>query len=139
MVIGNFALIAGIHPLRVHQWFLGMYADAVEWVTAPNVIGMSQYADGGVVGTKPYAASGKYIQRMSNYCENCRFDPVKRTGEDTCPFNVLYWDFLIRHRKRFEKNHRMTLVMKNVQKIGRGDLRDIRNDAGRILLKLGVL
>jgi deoxyribodipyrimidine photolyase-related protein len=138
MVIGNFALIAGIHPRAVHEWFLGMYVDAVEWVTAPNVIGMSQHADGGIVGTKPYAASGKYIQRMSNYCAGCRFNPSKRTGEGACPFTVFYWDFLLRHRKRFDQNRRMAMVMRNVSRIESGECRDIRNRADNIRSELGI-
>jgi deoxyribodipyrimidine photolyase-related protein len=138
MVIGNFALTAGVHPHEVHAWFLGMYADGVDWVTAPNVIGMSQHADGGVVGTKPYAASGKYIQRMSNYCESCRFDPQKRTGADACPFNVFYWDFLLRHRRRFEKNQRMAMVLRNAVRIAPGERRMIRRHAEHLRREHGI-
>lgn len=138
MVIGNFAMIARVHPRAVHEWFLGMYADAVEWVTAPNVIGMSQHADGGVVGTKPYAASGRYIQRMSNYCNSCRFNPKTRTGDDACPFNVFYWDFLLHHHKRFAKNHRMTLALRNAGRIDRDEKREIRTRADKLRDDLGI-
>ncbi len=138
MVIGNFALIAGVDPRAVHEWFLGMYVDAVEWVTAPNVVGMSQHADGGIVGTKPYAGSGKYVSRMSNYCSDCRYDVTKRTGEDACPFNVFYWDFLARHRRRFEKNHRMKMVLKNLDRFGDDRLAEIRRDAERLRDEIGV-
>ena len=126
MVIGNFALIAGVEPRRVHEWFLAMYVDAVDWATAPNVVGMSQHADRrdgaaagetGVVGTKPYASSGKYIKRMSNFCEHCRYDVNRREGEDACPFNVFYWDFLIRHRETFRANTRMAMILKNVDRM----------------------
>ncbi len=125
MVIGNFALMAGVHPGAVNNWFLGMYVDAVDWVTAPNVIGMSQHADHGVVGTKPYVSSGKYIHRMSNYCDGCRYNVNERVGEDACPFNALYWDFLIRHRDRFAENRRMSIAMSNVDRLGDGDREDI--------------
>lgn len=117
MVTGNFALIAGVHPKVVSDWYLGMYVDGVDWVTLPNALGMSQHADGGVVGTKPYAASAKYIGRMSNYCDGCRYDPDKRLGEDACPFNTFYWDFLIRHRETFRGNHRMAMMLKNVDRM----------------------
>jgi len=117
MVTGNFALIAGVHPRAVTDWYLGMYVDAVDWVTLPNTLGMSQHADGGIVGTKPYAASGKYISRMSNYCHACRYNVTRRTGDDACPFNTLYWDFLIRHRQTFRNNHRMAMIMKNVDRL----------------------
>jgi deoxyribodipyrimidine photolyase-related protein len=138
MVIGNFALIAGVDPRAVHRWFLGMYVDAVEWVTAPNVVGMSQHADGGVVGTKPYAGSGKYIQRMSNYCSGCRFDPNRRTGADACPFNVFYWDFLLRHRERFAGNPRMGMMMKNAARLAADERRALRADADALRRTLGV-
>ncbi len=107
MVTGNFALLAGIDPAHVHEWYLAVYADAYEWVEAPNVIGMSQYADGGIVGSKPYVSSGAYISRMSDYCKTCAYKVKDKTGEDACPFNLLYWDFLIRHRDRFSNNPRM--------------------------------
>ncbi|MEJ6392573.1 cryptochrome/photolyase family protein [Gymnodinialimonas sp. 2305UL16-5] len=107
MVTGNFALLAGIDPHAVHEWYLAVYADAYEWVEAPNVIGMSQFADGGIVGSKPYVSGGNYINKMSDYCKGCRYDVKVKTGEDGCPFNYLYWAFLHRHRDRFGKNPRM--------------------------------
>ena len=138
MVVGNFALIAGVRPRAVHEWFLGMYADAVEWVTAPNVVGMSQHADHGIVATKPYAASGSYINRMSNYCEKCRYDVGTRTGDGACPFNTFYWDFLLRHRKRFAKNRRMLLVMGHVKRLSPGDRRAIQRHAATLRDKFGI-
>jgi len=108
MITGNFALLAGIEPRAVHKWYLEVYADAYEWVELPNVIGMSQYADGGLLGTKPYAAGGSYINRMSDYCENCRYDPRQRTGPNACPFNALYWDFLVRNQPKLKDNHRLS-------------------------------
>ena len=107
MVTGNFALLAGIDPYQVHEWYLAVYADAYEWVEAPNVIGMSQFADGGIVGSKPYISSGNYIAKMSDYCKGCAYNVKDKTGADACPFNLLYWDFLTRHRDRFAKNPRM--------------------------------
>ena len=107
MVTGNFALLAGIDPKEVHEWYLAVYADAYEWVEAPNVIGMSQFADGGIVGSKPYISSGNYINRMSDYCAGCAYDVKTKVGEGACPFNLLYWAFLDRHRQRFEANPRM--------------------------------
>ncbi|MEL7151713.1 MAG: cryptochrome/photolyase family protein, partial [Pseudomonadota bacterium] len=107
MVTGNFALLAGIDPFEVHEWYLAVYADAYEWVEAPNVIGMSQFADGGIVGSKPYVSSGNYIDRMSNYCGDCAYSVKTKLGEGACPFNLLYWAFLNRHRERFAKNPRM--------------------------------
>jgi deoxyribodipyrimidine photolyase-related protein len=110
MVTGNFALLAGIDPAEVHAWYLSVYIDAFEWVEAPNVVGMSQFADGGVVGSKPYVSSGAYIDRMSDYCGGCAYDVKAKTGKGACPFNLLYWHFLDRHRDRFERNPRMAQI-----------------------------
>ena len=107
MVTGNFALLAGIDPAHVHEWYLAVYADAYEWVEAPNVIGMSQFADDGIIASKPYISSGNYIHKMSNYCGSCAYRVQDKTGENACPFNLLYWHFLDRHRERFEGNPRM--------------------------------
>ena len=107
MVTGNFALIAQIDPAEVHEWYLAVFVDAYEWVEAPNVIGMSQFADGGVVGSKPYVSSGNYIDKMSDYCKGCAYDVKQKTGKGACPYNLLYWHFLDRHRARFENNPRM--------------------------------
>lgn len=107
MVTGNFAMLAGVDPHEVHEWYLAVYADAFEWVEAPNTVGMSQFADGGVLGSKPYASSGAYIDRMSDYCGGCRFDVKKKTGNGACPFNPLYWDFLVRNRDKLGNNPRI--------------------------------
>lgn len=118
MITGNFALLAGIDPKAVHQWYLAVYADAYEWVEAPNTIGMALYADGGILASKPYAASGNYIKRMSNFCDGCAYDPSVSIGDCACPFNALYWDFLARHRERFGGNARMPYVYGNWDKMG---------------------
>jgi deoxyribodipyrimidine photolyase-related protein len=107
MVTGNFALLAGINPAQVHEWYLAVYADAYEWVEAPNVIGMSQFADGGIVASKPYISSGNYIHKMSDHCGPCAYRVQDKTGANACPFNLLYWHFLDRHRDRFSGNARM--------------------------------
>lgn len=109
MVTGNFALLIGADPKQVHLWYLEVYLDAYEWVELPNTLGMSQYADGGLLGSKPYVSSGAYINRMSDYCASCRYDVSKRTGEDACPFNALYWDFLARHRDKLGSNRRLAM------------------------------
>ena len=108
MITGNFALLAGLNPQAVHDWYLSVYADAFEWVELPNTIGMALHADGGMLASKPYAASGNYINKMSNYCKNCSYNVKQRTGADACPFNSLYWDFIARHEPRFSKNPRMS-------------------------------
>src|SRR3989338_7417161 len=107
MVTGNFALLAGVDPAAVHEWYLAVYIDAFEWVEAPNTLGMSQFADGGLLGSKPYVSSGAYIDRMSDYCSGCHYRVKDRTGPKACPFNPLYWHFLDRHRARFASNPRM--------------------------------
>ena len=113
MVLGNFALIAGIHPDEVNEWFLLVYADAYEWVELPNVTGMALFADGGVVASKPYASSGAYINKMSDYCKSCHYKVAKKNGPEACPFNYLYWDFLTRNREHFAGNPRMGLIYKS--------------------------
>ena len=107
MVTGNFALLVGVEPQQIHEWYLAVYADAFEWVEAPNVIGMSQFADGGVIASKPYISSGNYIDKMSDYCKGCAYRVKDKTGPNACPFNLLYWHFLDRHREAFKSNHRM--------------------------------
>jgi len=117
MVTGLYALLLGVKPQQVHQWYLAVYVDAVEWVELPNTLGMSQFADGGVMASKPYAASGKYIQRMSNHCKGCRFDPALSVGEAACPFTTLYWDFLLRHETMLTVNPRMGMQLKNLARL----------------------
>jgi len=117
MVTGLYALMLGVAPKQVHGWYLAVYVDAVEWVELPNTLGMSQYADGGVMGSKPYIATGKYIQRMSPHCKGCRYDPAQRSGESACPFTTLYWDFLMRHEAVLARNPRMALQVKNVARL----------------------
>lgn len=117
MVTGNFALLLGVHPDQVDAWYLGMYIDAIEWVEMPNTRGMSQHADGGLVGSKPYISSGRYIERMSDHCRGCAYKVSARVGDSACPFNVLYWDFLDRNSARFAKNPRMRMMIKNYERI----------------------
>jgi deoxyribodipyrimidine photolyase-related protein len=132
MVTGLYALLLGVDPAEVHKWYLAVYVDAVEWVELPNVLGMSQYADGGVMASKPYVATGKYIQRMSNYCDGCRFKPDKATGADACPFTTLYWDFLARHEKLLRQNQRMQMQLKNLSRKSAAELRAIRAAAAKL-------
>jgi deoxyribodipyrimidine photolyase-related protein len=117
MVTGLYALLLGVAPKAVHAWYLAVYVDAVAWVELPNTLGMSQYADGGLMASKPYVATGRYIDRMSDYCRGCRYDPAQRTGDDACPFTTLYWDFLARHAARLAKNPRMALQLKNAARL----------------------
>jgi len=137
MVMGLFAMLWGAHPYRVHEWHLAMYLDAVDWVSLPNVLGMSQHADGGLVGTKPYAASGAYISRMSDCCRGCRFDPRQATGPRACPFTTLYWDFLDRHAERLRANRRMAMQMRNLARKPAEELGAIRDEAERLRRRLG--
>ncbi len=121
MITGNFALIAGVDPKQVHEWYLAVYADAYEWVELPNTLGMSQFADGGMLASKPYAASGAYINRMSDYCGNCRFDVKQRIGPDACPFNALYWGFIARNEAKLRGNPRMAMPYKNWERMNEAD------------------
>jgi deoxyribodipyrimidine photolyase-related protein len=136
MVIGNFSLLAGLDPRAVSDWFLAVYADAFEWVELPNVIGMALFADGGVMASKPYAASGAYIDRMSNYCGDCAYSPKERTGPKACPFNYLYWDFLDRNSKTLSRNPRLGMPYKNLKNMDAKRLAEIRGDSKRFLSKL---
>lgn len=133
MVAGLFALLAGVEPRQVHEWYLGIYVDAVEWVELPNVLGMSQFADGGRMASKPYAASGKYIARMSNYCRGCRYDPARATGENACPFTTLYWDFLMRNEGKLRRVPRMEMQLANLERLGPAERREIRAQAQQIV------
>ena len=132
MVTGLFALMYGVAPRQVHAWYLAVYVDAVEWVELPNTLGMSQYADGGLMASKPYVATGKYIQRMSPHCTGCRYDPAQRIGDSACPFTTLYWDFLMRHEARMAANPRMALQVKNVARLGEAEKQSIRERAAAI-------
>jgi len=134
MVLGNLALIAGVNPQQFTRWMWDSFVDAAEWVMVPNVIGMSLHADGGRMASKPYAAGGAYIDRMSNYCKGCTYDRTKRTGDDACPFTTLYWDFLLRHADRFVKNPRMSTQVRAAQKLK--DVGDVRARARAVLGKL---
>lgn len=117
MVTGLYALLLGVQPQAVHRWYLSVYVDAVEWVELPNTLGMSQFGDGGLLGSKPYVATGKYIQRMSNHCQGCRYDPALSTGPRACPFTTLYWDFLMRHETLLRQNPRMAMQLKNLDRL----------------------
>jgi deoxyribodipyrimidine photolyase-related protein len=132
MVTGLFTLLLGVDPKRVHEWYLSVYVDAVEWVELPNTLGMSQFGDGGIMASKPYAATGKYIQRMSNYCSNCQYDPAESVGEKACPFTTLYWDFLMRHEDRLGKVGRMDLQLRNLVRIEPAKKAAIQEQANQI-------
>ncbi|MBT9494339.1 MAG: cryptochrome/photolyase family protein [Paucibacter sp.] len=132
MITGSYALMLGVRPQTVHAWYLAMYVDAVEWVELPNSLGMSQYADGGVMGSKPYIATGKYIDRMSPHCKGCRYDPAQRTGDKACPFTTLYWDFLMRHEPAMAKNPRMALQVKNLARLSDDERLAVRARADAI-------
>jgi deoxyribodipyrimidine photolyase-related protein len=136
MVTGLFALLLGVEPRAVHAWYLAMFVDAVEWVEAPNTLGMSQYADGGLLASKPYAASGAYIRRMSNYCVGCRYDPSEALGAGACPFTTLYWDFLARHQGRFGRHPRTALQWRHLERMDPSRLAGIRHAADALRARL---
>lgn len=138
MVTGLFALLYGATPKAVHGWYLGLFVDAVDWVEVPNTMGMSQYADDGLMASKPYAASGKYIDRMSNYCKQCRFRPDVRLGEQACPFTVFYWDFLDRHQEKFRHHPRAALQWRSIERIDVEERAAIRAQAADYRLRVAL-
>lgn len=139
MVAGNFALLAGCHPDEVDQWYLGVYIDAIEWVEMPNTRGMSQYADGGLLATKPYVSSANYIHKMSNYCTGCHYNYKEKTGDKSCPFNSLYWHFFHRHQDKLESNGRVSVMYRVWDKNSDADKKAILNRAKYCLKNLDKL
>lgn len=129
MILCNFALIAGLSPQAVESWFHAAFIDAYDWVMQTNVIGMGLFADGGLLATKPYAASANYVNRMSDYCQTCQYNPKARTGEDACPFNFFYWDFLARHRDKLQSQGRMNFILNHLDKMSGEDYNAIRDNA----------
>ena len=136
MVLGNFALLAGIDPDKVNEWYLIVYADAYEWVELPNVTGMILFADGGYLASKPYAASGAYINKMSNYCKNCSFKVNSKNGNDACPFNYLYWNFLAQNRSFLERNPRISMMYKTYDKMSERRKKEIESDSRNFLSRV---
>ncbi|UZK68359.1 cryptochrome/photolyase family protein [Sphingomonas sp. S1-29] len=136
MITGNFALLIGADPAQVQRWYLEVYADAYEWVEAPNVLGMSQFGDGGLLASKPYASSGAYINRMSDYCGHCRYDVKQRLGDDACPFNALYWDFLARNRGKLGDNQRLGMPYRNWDRMDAETQDALRAQAAGFLARL---
>lgn len=136
MVTGNFALLAGVDPTEVHEWYLSVYADAYEWVEAPNTVGMSQFADGGVIASKPYVSSGNYIAKMSDYCKTCSYSAKVKTGPDACPFNLLYWHFLIRHKDRFSGNPRMAQIYRTWERMDADKRETVLAEADAFLARM---
>ncbi|MFM9042573.1 MAG: cryptochrome/photolyase family protein, partial [bacterium] len=129
MVLGTLMLMLGVQPGAATDWFHGSFIDGYEWVMAPNVAGMALWADGGKMMSKPYAATGAYVKRMSTYCADCRYDPKERTGDDACPLTTLYWDFLDRNREILAANPRMTLQVRNLDRIADDELAEVRRAA----------
>ena len=136
MITGNFALLAGLDPFALHVWYLEVYADAFEWVELPNVVGMSQYADGGFLASKPYAASGAYVSRMSDYCTGCRYDVKQKTGDKACPLNALYWHFLDRHADKLSRNRRLAQPYATWRRMDEGQKAVYRASAEAFLARL---
>jgi len=133
MVTGNFAMLIGVAPKAIHEWYLAVYMDAFEWVELPNTLGMSQFADGGLLGSKPYASSGAYINRMSNYCGSCHYEVKDRVGPKACPFNSLYWHFIDRNEDVLRGNHRMSMIYRNFDKMNETVKADILETAEHFL------
>lgn len=139
MVIGNFALLAGLDPAAVHRWYLGIYIDAFEWVEAPNTLGMSQYADGGALATKPYVSSAAYLARMGDHCAGCAYAPKERTGPAACPFNALYWDFHAREAPRLKSNPRLGIVYRQLAAMDPAVLAALRSHAAALVATIDTL
>jgi len=133
MVIGNYALLTQIDPDEVDKWYLGVYIDAIEWVEITNTRGMSQFADGGIVATKPYVSSANYINKMGNYCSNCDYSHTKKVGENACPFNALYWNFLDEKKEHFKSNNRMAMMMSLLHKKDKDELQKLKERARNII------
>lgn len=133
MIIGNYALLTQIDPNEIDKWYLGVYIDAIEWVEITNTRGMSQFADGGIVATKPYVSSANYINKMGNYCSTCAYSHTKKTGEKSCPFNALYWNFLETKKVHFKDNHRMNMMMSLLEKKGEKEMAEVRKRAQEII------
>jgi deoxyribodipyrimidine photolyase-related protein len=133
MVIGNYALLTQIHPDQVDAWYLGVYIDALEWVEITNTRGMSQFADGGIVATKPYVSSANYINKMGNYCKECHYSHTKKTGEKACPFNALYWNFLDEKKAHFKNNQRMSMMLSLLEKKSNDELNELRERAQQVI------
>ena len=136
MVLGNFALIAGLHPDEVNEWYYIVYADAYQWVELPNVTGMILFADGGYLASKPYAASGAYINKMSDYCKNCSYAVTKKNGDKACPFNYLYWDFMLRNEDKLKGNPRLNMSYRTLERMGDEKIKAIKDDAQRFFKKM---
>ena len=139
MVIGNFSLLAGIHPQKLHQWYLGIYIDAFEWVEMPNTIGMSQFADGGKLASKPYVSTANYVNKMSNYCEGCHYSKNEKIGEKACPFNSLYWNFFLVNSEKLGKNPRLGIVYKQLRDMDRDLLKEIQSQAHQYIQNIEAL
>jgi deoxyribodipyrimidine photolyase-related protein len=139
MVTGNLAMLLGVAPAEINDWYMVVFADAYEWVELPNTHGMATFADGGLIGSKPYAASGAYINRMSDYCPSCRYDVRLRKGPDACPFNRLYWDFLDRHEDLLRPNPRMDMPYRNLDRFSPRERIAIREEAERTRIELGAV
>ena len=139
MVTGNLAMLLGVHPDEVDYWYMVVYADAYEWVEQPNTRGMATFADGGITGSKPYASSGAYINRMSDYCGRCRYDVTARTSDDACPFNALYWEFLDRNSQRLRDNHRLAFPYAALERMGEDEREAIRARAEALKLEFGAV
>ncbi len=139
MVIGNFALLTQTHPDEVDNWYLGVYIDAIEWVQMPNTRGMSQYADGGIIATKPYVSSGSYINKMSNNCVKCHYNVKEKLGDNACPFNTLYWNFLDDKKEYFKGNHRMAMMMSLLKKMKPEDLANIKERSYELMKNINSI